>query len=99
MKVNDLSSGQYPVNKHIRFKTSKVRAALCDYSDVYIVVKGRISVTGTNNANTRNKRLTFKKKALIRSQKINNIFIGNAVDLNTVMSIYKLLEQSDNYSM
>ena len=45
MKVNDLSSGQYPVNKHIRFKTSKVRAALCDYSDVYIVVKGRISVT------------------------------------------------------
>ena len=39
------------------------------------------------------------QKALIRSQKINNIFIGNAVDLNTVMPIYKLLEQSGNYSM
>ena len=29
---------------------------LCDYSDAYIIVKGRISVTGTNNANKRNKR-------------------------------------------
>ena len=28
-----------------------LRSDLCDYSDVYIVVKGRISVTGPNNAN------------------------------------------------
>ena len=28
---------------------------LCDYSDAYIVVKGRISVLGTNNTNKRDK--------------------------------------------
>ena len=28
-----------------------LRPDLCDYSAAYIVVKGRISVTGNNNAN------------------------------------------------
>ena len=44
IKVNDLSSGQYSVNKNIRFKTSMLRSALCDYSDPYIVVKRTIDL-------------------------------------------------------
>ena len=28
-----------------------LRSDLCDYSDAYIVVKGRIAVTGDNNVN------------------------------------------------
>ena len=36
---------------------------LCDYSNAYIVAKGRISFTGTDNANRRNKKLTFKNNA------------------------------------
>ena len=35
---------------------------MCDYSDACIVVKGRISVTGPNNANRR-KKITFKNNA------------------------------------
>ena len=31
-----------------------LRPDLCDYSDVYIAVKGRISVRGTNDANKNN---------------------------------------------
>ena len=53
VEVNDSSSGQYSVDKNIRFKTSMLRSDLCGYSDAHIVVKGRISVTGTNNANKR----------------------------------------------
>ena len=34
IEVYDLSSGQYSVNKNIRFKTSMLRSDLCDYSDV-----------------------------------------------------------------
>ena len=56
IEVNDLSGGQYSVNKNVRFKTAMLRSDLCDNSDAYIVVKGRISVTGTNDANSRNKR-------------------------------------------
>ena len=37
-----------------------LRSNLCDCSDAYIIVKERISVTGTDNTNRRNKKLTFK---------------------------------------
>ena len=100
IEVNDLSSGQYSVNKNIRFKTSMLRSDLCDYSDAYIVVKGIINVTGTNANNRRNKKLTFKNNAPFRSciSKINNAFIDNAEDLDIVMPMYNLLEYSGNYS-
>ena len=55
-EVNDLSGGQYFVNKNIRFKPPMLRLDLCDYMDAYIVVKERIVVEGTSNANKRNKR-------------------------------------------
>ena len=42
-----------------------LRSNLYDYSDAYIVVKGRIRVTGTNDANRRNKKLTFTNNALL----------------------------------
>ena len=66
-KKTDLSSGQYSVNKIKRSKTSMLRSYLCDCSDDYIVVKGRISVTVNNVANRRNKILTFKNNAPFRS--------------------------------
>ena len=43
-QVNDLSNGQYSVNKKIRFKTSMLRSELCNYIDAYIVMEGRISI-------------------------------------------------------
>ena len=39
-----LQSGQYSVNKNIRFKTIMLRSDLCDYSDACIFLKGRITV-------------------------------------------------------
>ena len=38
IEVNYLSGSQYSVNKNIRFKTSILRADLCDYSNVYILL-------------------------------------------------------------
>ena len=32
-------------NNQIKFKTTTLKPSLCDYSDVYIFVKGRITVT------------------------------------------------------
>ena len=45
VKVNALSGGQYCVNKNIKFKTSMLRSDLCDYSDAYVVVKGKIHLS------------------------------------------------------
>ena len=67
-----------------------LRSDLCDYSNAYVVGKGRISVTGTNDLNKRNKKLKFKNNALFRSckSKINNALIDNTEDLDIVMPIY-----------
>ena len=59
IEVNDLSGGQYFANKKVKFKTPLLRSDICDYSDAYITVKERISVTSTNNANRRNKKLVM----------------------------------------
>ena len=59
IKVNDLSDGQYSVNKNITFKTTMLRSNFCNYSDVYIVMKGKITVKDNDNANRINKKLTL----------------------------------------
>ena len=84
IKLNDLPSGQYSLNKNIRFKTSMLRSDLCGYSDAYIVVKRRISVTDTNAANRRNKKLTFKSNVPFRSC-ISNTLVDNAEDLELML--------------
>ena len=40
IEVNNLSSGQHSVKKNIRFKTSILTSDFCDYSDMYISLKG-----------------------------------------------------------
>ena len=42
-EINDRSKGRYH-NSNFRFKKSIIRSNLCDYSDVYILVKGTITV-------------------------------------------------------
>ena len=49
VEVHDQSGSaddRYKPNKQIRFKTSMLRSDLCDFSDDYIVVKGKATVTG-----------------------------------------------------
>ena len=78
-----------------------LRSDVCDYSDEYIAVKGRRSVTSNNVVNRRNKKLTFQNNAPFRSciSKFNNTFIDNVEDLDVVMTMHNLLECSSNYSM
>ena len=75
-----------------------LRSDLCDYSNVYIVVKGDITVTNPNNAK-RNKAVAFKNNAPFINciSKINGVKIDNAEDLDVVMPMYNLLEYSKNY--
>ena len=45
IKVYDQSGGTYNTNKQMIFKTSLLRSDLCDCSEAYILVKGKITVT------------------------------------------------------
>ena len=83
-----------------------LRPSLCDYADAYILVKGAITITGagddttTRQADERNKGVIFKNCAPFTKciSKINNMEIDNAQDIDIVMSMYNLIEYSDNYS-
>ena len=46
-KINDESRGTYNKDNQIRFKISMLRSSLCDYSDVYVLVKRTITVANT----------------------------------------------------
>ena len=61
-------------------------------------MKGGITLAGDNNANKRNKNLTFRNNAPFISciSKIKGIKIDNAEDLDVVMPMYNLLECSKN---
>ena len=98
-KAYDQSEKNYSPNKEIRIKTSMLRSDLCDFSDVYIVVKGDITIEGDNDANKRNKNLAFKNNAPFINciSKINSVKIDNAEDLDVVLPMYNLLECSKNY--
>ena len=81
-----------------------LKSSLCDYNDLYILVKGTITVNNTaaadDGANNVNKKVIFKNCAPFTDWKseINNVKIDNAKSIDIVMATHNLVEYSDNYS-
>ena len=99
IEVQSQSGNTYNTRKPIRFKTSVLRSDLCDYSDAYVWVKGKITVTNPNDNSNFNKELTLKNNAPFISciSNINGELVENAEDLDIVIPMYNLLEYSKNY--
>ena len=104
VEVNNDIRGAYSPNKQIRFKTAMLTSSLCDYSHVYILVKGNITVNSTaaagDAANNINKKVIFKYCVPFTNyiSKINKTEIDNGAYIDIVMPMYNLTEYSDNYS-
>ena len=108
VSIDDESRGAYNVNSQIKFKTTMLKSSFCDlaYSDAYILVKGKIAITGEGDdvaarqADERDKGVEFKICAPFRNSisEINNTQIDNCKDIDIVMTLYNLLEYSDNYA-
>ena len=83
-----------------------LKSSLCDYSDAYIFVKGKITITGAGadvaarRTDERDKGVAFKNCApfTICVSEINNTQIDNCKDIDIVMPMYNLIEYSDNYA-
>ena len=99
LEVQSQSGNAYNTSKPIRFKTSMLRSDLCDYSDAYVWVKGKITVTNPNDNANFNKELTLKNNAPFISciSKINGELVENAEDVDIVIPMYNFLEYSKNY--
>ena len=82
-----------------------LKSSLCDYSDAYILFKGRIKITGVGDndnarqAGERDKGVIFKNCAPLTNCKnqINNAEIEHDKDIDIVIPMYNLIECSDNY--
>ena len=106
VEINDESRGTYNVNSQIKFKTTMLKSSLCDYSDAYILVKGAITIIGAGadaaarQADERDKGVAFKNCTPFTNciSEINNTQVDNAKDIDIVMSMYNLIEYSDNYA-
>ena len=106
VEINDESRGTSNFNIQIKFKTTMLKSSLCDYSDVYILVKRRITITGrgadvaARQADERDKGVAFKNCVPFTNciGEINNTQVDNAKDVDIVMPMYNLIEYSDIYA-
>ena len=72
-----------------------LKSSLCDYSDAYILVKGKITITGAGDdavagqADERDKGEAFKSCAPFTNciSEINNTQIDNCKDIDTVIPL------------
>ena len=80
------------------------KSSLCNYSDAYILVKGKITITGrgadvaARQTDERDKGAASKNCAPFTNciSEINNTQVDNAKDIDIVMPMYNLIEYSDN---
>ena len=49
VEINDESRETNNINSQIKFKTTMLRSSLCDYSDAYILVEGKITIPGAGD--------------------------------------------------
>ena len=87
--------GVYSHENPIKFLTSSLESILCDYSDAYVLVTGNITVVGASNT-----KVAFKNCSPFREcrAEINETFIDETEHINIAMSMYNLIEYSENYS-
>ena len=103
--ISDLLKEVYITNCQSKFKFAMLKSSVCDYSDAYILSKGRITVIAKNNsyaaarqADERNKGEIFQNCGpfINCNSEINNTEIDNAKDVDIVMPMYNLIKYSDN---
>ena len=92
---SETAKNNYNRNNSIKSETESIKTSLCDYSNALILVTGNITVTANNDTD-----IAFKNCAPFFTCKtqINDFFIDEANHIFIVMSMYNLIEYSDNYS-
>ena len=91
----------YDTNSYIKFKTSILKASLCDYIDAYILANGTITAAtfaAATEPGNNNKKVIFNFFSLFTDcmSEIYNTQIDNAKNIDVVMPMYNLIKYNDN---
>ena len=98
--INDQNNGQYGRGNEndstVKFETKVIKPNLCDCSDAYILVTGDIKV----EAVAADTNVAFKSCAPFTRcvTNINYEHVETAENLDIIMTMYNLIEYSDNYA-
>ena len=87
--------GKYKQGDTIKIETETIKSSLCDYSNAFILVAGNITVAANNNTD-----VAYKNCAPFSTctTKINDTFVDEANHIYIAVTMYNLIEHSDNYS-
>ena len=105
--MNDDARRMYNTNSQIKFKMPMPNLSLCGYSDAYILVSRTVTVVGAGadaaaiTADRNNKQAVFKNCAPFTycvTEIKTKTKADNAKDLDVILSMYNLIEYSNNYS-
>ena len=83
------TKGKYKQGDTIKFETKTIKSSLCDYSDAFILVAGKITVNANKNTD-----VAFKNCASFSTctTKINDVFVDKANHIYIAMPMYNLIE-------
>ena len=92
---SQMAKDKYNQDNSIKFETESIKSSLCDYSDIFILVTGYITISTNKDTH-----IAFKICALFSTCKteINDVFTDEANHVYIVMPMYNLIEYSDDYS-
>ena len=91
--VNDNSKANFNAGNEIIFNTEFLKSYLCDYTDVYILVRGDTTATAALLT-----QVAFKNFAPLTkySTEIDETTIDDAENLDFVMTMYNLIKNAAN---
>ena len=102
-EINDEPQEMYGKDNQVGFKTSILGSRLCNYSELYILFKGILTVENTIcvgvAANNADKKVIFKNISPSSNciSKTNKMRVEDAHDIDVTIPTYNVIEYSDNY--
>ena len=78
----------------IKFETETIKSILCDYSDVFVLVTGNITVAGDNDTDVLKMCAPFSTCKTV----INYVLADEANHIYIAMPMYNWIKYSNNYS-
>ena len=87
--------GKYDQSNSIKFETESITSSLCDYSDVFSLVRGDITVNADNNTDVAHE--TCAPFSTCKTE-IDDVSVDEGDHIYIAMPMYNFIEFSDNYS-
>ena len=91
--ISDNSKANNDAENEITYDTEALKANLCDYNDVYILVRGDNTITTAPVTQVAFKNCAPLTKCITKS---DGTKIDDAEDLDLVMPMYNLMQYSSN---